>query len=305
MRKLILAAALLLPLPVQSQFAWADPLIQESAPSAISIAKDGENFRVTNDSRRYQTNTLASALMDNVLLYQLLEIQQHQVSTEGPQAEQNFEEATAKVTVYPVTDKGKGDAAFTIEGKADAVNAMGNYLTFTRYGCCVEMPTYAVYSLETGKYLFNATGEGQSGQWTTMGAQGGWAFTRIFAYHAKITAADAELFGDETNGAVILAYSKENEPLQRVMLVGPQELMEKDAPLEWMPKVDLVNKDNAKGTDHIFIDRAGKAEELFTDVTLRLTLDEATVIEIPVVADKLDLTAAKLPKGFSLKEMKL
>ncbi|MBI2255739.1 MAG: hypothetical protein HYU58_14050 [Proteobacteria bacterium] len=300
MRKLILATALLLPLP-----AFADPLIQESFPSSISIAKDGENFRVTNDSRRYQTNTLASALQDNVLLYQLLEIEQHQVSTEGPQAEQNFEEATAKVTVYPVTDQGRGAAAFTVEGKADAVTAMGNCLTLTRFGCCVEMPTYAVYSLETGKYLFNATGEGQSGQWATMGAQGGWAFERIFAIHAKITAADDELFGDEKNGAVILAYSKENEPLQRVMLVAPQDLMEKDAPLEWMPKVDLANKDNAKGTDHIYIDRAGKAEELFTGMTLRLTLDEATVIEIPVVADRLDLDAAKLPKDFSLKEMKL
>lgn len=300
MRKLILAAALLLP-----NVALADPLVQEAAPSTISIAKDGENFRVVNDSRRYQTNTLASATMDNVLLYQLLEIEQRQVSTEGPQAEQDFSEATAKVTVYPVTDKGKGPAAFTIEGKADAVTAMNNYLTFTRYGCCVEMPTYAVYSLETGKYLFNATGEGQSGQWTTMGAQGGSAFSRIFAFHARITAADDDLFGDEQNGAVILAYAKENEPLQRVMLVAPQDLMAKDAPLEWMAKVDLLNKDNADGTDHIYIDRAGKAEDLFTGMTLRLTLDEATVIEIPVVADRLDVNAAKLPKGFSLKEMKL
>jgi hypothetical protein len=300
MRKLILAAALLLPLP-----AFADPLVQESAPSAISIDRQGENFRVINDSRRYQTNTLASATMDNVLLYQLLEIEQHQVSTEGPQAEQNFEESTAKVTVYPVTDKGKGAAAFTIEGKADAVTAMNNYLTLTRYGCCVEMPTYAVYSLETGKYLFNATGEGQSGQWTTIGAQGGWAFERIFAYHARITAADDELFGDEKNGAVIITYAKENEPLQRVMLIASADDMEHDQPLEWMPKIDLVSAAYPKGIDRIFIDRFDKAENLFTDVTLRLTLDEGTVVEIPLVADRLDIKAAKLPKDYSLKEMKL
>jgi hypothetical protein len=300
MRKLILAAALLLPLP-----AFADPLIQESAPSAISIAKDGANFRVINDTRRYQTNTLASATMDNVLLYQLLEIEQHQVSTEGPQAEQDFEESTAKVTVYPVTDKGKGAAAFTIAGKADAVTAMNNYLTFTRYGCCVEMPTYAVYSLETGKYLFNATGEGQSGQWTTMGAQGGWAFERIFAYHARITAADDDLFGDEKNGAVILTYAKENEPLQRVMLIASQDDMDHDQPLEWMPKIDLVSAAYPKGIDRIFIDRSDTPENLFTDTILRLTLDEGTVVEIPLVADRLDLKAAKLPKDYALKEMKL
>ena len=49
MRKVILAAALLLPHLAQSQLAWADPLIQESSPSTISIAKDGDNFRVTNE----------------------------------------------------------------------------------------------------------------------------------------------------------------------------------------------------------------------------------------------------------------
>ncbi|MDY0871729.1 hypothetical protein [Dongia rigui] len=300
MRKLILAAALLLPLP-----AFADPLVQESAPSTISVDRQGENFRVVNDSRRYQTNILASVQAKNLLLYQLLEIEQHQVSTEGPQTEQSFEESTAKVTVYPLTEKGKGAAAFTIEGKADAVTAMGNYLTLTRYGCCVEMPTYAVYSLESGKYLFNATGEGQSGQWTTMGAQGGWAFERIFAIHARITAADDDLFGDEKNGAVILTYAKENEPLQRVMLIASADDMAHDQPLEWMPKIDLVSAAYPKGIDRIFIDRFDKPENLFTDATLRLTLDEGTVVEIPLVADKLDLKAAKLPQGYSLKEIKL
>ncbi len=299
MRKLILAAALLLPLP-----ALADPLVQESAPSTISVVKEGENFRVINDSQRYQTNVLASAQAKDVLLYQLLDIQQHQVSVEGPQTEQDFEESTAKVTVYPLTEKGKGAAAFTIEGKADAVEAMGNYLKLTRYGCCVEMMTHAVYSLETGKYLFNSTGE-PSGQWATIGAQGGWAFERIFAYHAKITAADDELFGEEKNGAVIIAYAKEDEPLQRVMLIATQDDMDHDAPLEWMAKIDLVSTAYPKGIDRIYIDRAGKPEDLFTNVTLRLTLDEGTVVEIPLVADKLDLKAAKLPKGYSLKEMKL
>lgn len=299
MRKLILAAALLLP-----HVAHADPLVQESAPSTISVAKEGENFRVVNDTQRYQTNVLASAKADDTLLYQLLDIRQHQVSVEGPQTEQDFQESTAKVTVYPLTEKGKGDAAFTIEGKADAVEAMGNYLKLTRYGCCVEMMTHAVYSLETGKYLFNSTGE-PSGQWATIGAQGGWAFERIFAYHAKITAADDELFGEEKNGAVIIAYAKEDEPLQRVMLIATQDDMDHDAPLEWMAKIDLVSTAYPKGIDRIYIDRAGKPEDLFTNVTLRLTLDEGTVVEIPLVADKLDLKAAKLPKGYSLREMKL
>lgn len=300
MRKMLLAAVFLLPQP-----AFADPLVEESAPSEISIAKDGENFRVVNDSRRYQTNVLASALIDNALLYQLLDIEQHQVSVEGPQTEQNFTAATAKVTVYPLTDTGKGKAAFAIEGKADAVAAMGDYLTFTRYGCCVEMPTYAVYSLETGKYLFNATGEGQSGAWTTLGARGGADRERIIAYHARITAADDELFDAAPLGAVIITYAARTTPIQRVMLMVTQDEMDKNAPLEWMPKLDLVNTDNAGGTDRIFIELFGAPRDLFTGMTVRLILDDATQVEIPLVADRLDLTAAKLPKGYSLQEMKL
>jgi hypothetical protein len=167
------------------------------------------------------------------------------------------------------------------------------------------MPTYAVYSLETGRYLFNATGEGQSGQWATMGAQGGFEFERIFAYHAKVTAADDELFAGTTNGAVIITYAKESEPLQRIMLVATQDDMDHDAPLEWMPKIDLVSAAYPNGIDRIFVDRTGTAADLFTDAKLRLTLDEGTMVEIPLVADRLDIKAAKLPQGYSLKEMKL
>ncbi|WP_374378155.1 hypothetical protein [Dongia sp.] len=304
MRKIILAAALLLPPFAQPQLALADPLVTETAPSAISIAKDGDNFRVTNDSRRYQTNVLASAIADNTLYYQLLEIEQHQVSTEGPQTEQAFEEATAKVTVYPLTDEGKGPVAFTIEGKADAVEAMGDFVALTRFGCCVEVPTYAVYSLETGKYLFNATGEGHWGQWATLGAHGGAEFERIIAYHAKISAADADLFGETKNGAVIITYANQTEPLQRVMLIATEEDMGMDAPLEWMPKIDLVNKDNPKGTDRIYNQQGGNAVDLFTNATVRLVLDDAKSVEIPLVADRLDIAHAKLPKGYSLVEMK-
>lgn len=300
MRMLFLAAAVLLP-----TFAYADPLVQESAPSSVSVEKDGDNYRVTTVSRRYQTNVLPSVTAKLATIYQLLEIEQRTVAVEGPQTEQNFEEARVKVTSYPLTEKGKGAAAFTIDAKADAVNAQNSFLTLTRYGCCVEMPTYAVYSLESGKYLFNATGEGMSGQWATMGAQGGFKFERIFAYHAKITAADDDLFGDQANGAVIITYASETAPLQRAMLIATQDDMDHDAPLEWMAKIDLVDKDNAKGTDRIFVNRTGVETDLFTNATVRLTLDEGTKVEIPLVNDRLDLKAAKLPEGYSLVEMTL
>jgi len=300
MRILLLAAALLAP-----SFAFAEPLTQESAPSTISVTKEGDNFRVITDSRRYQTNVLSSVTAKNALIYQLLEIEQHTNAVEGPLTEQMVEESTARITAYPLSDQGKGPAAFTIEAKADAVEAMGPFLTLTRYGCCVEMPTRAIYSLESGKYLFNTTADNTSSSWASMGAQGGFEFERLFAHHARITAADDELFGENVRGAIILTYSSETAPLQRVMVVASADDMDHDAPLEWMVKVELVNGTYPKGIDRIFLDKKGAPADLFTDVTVRLTLDEGTVIEIPLVADKLDLKAAKLPKDYSLIEMKL
>lgn len=305
MRLSFLAAALLLPNLTQIPAAMADALVEGTLPSTISIVKEEGNFRVSTDSRRFQTNLLPSVEAKNALIYQLLVIEQHTVAVEGPETEQAFDEATVKVTAYPLTAQGKGEAAFNIEGTADAVNAYGSYLTLTRYGCCVEQATHAVYSLESGKYLFNATGEGPSGQWATMGAQGGFRFERIFAYHAKLTAADSDLFGDTANGAVIITYASQTEPLQRLMLVASQEDMDSDAPLEWMPRIDLVNGTYPKGIDRIFVERQGEAAILFTDATLRLTLDEATTIEIPLAADRLDAKAAKLPEGYSLADMPL
>lgn len=310
MRLSLLAAALLLSNLALIPASFAGPLVEATAPSTISITQEEGNFRVTTDSRRYQTNLLPSVTAKNALIYQLLEIEQHTVTVEGPETEQAFDEANVKVTAYPLTAQGKGEVAFTIEGRADAVNASGSFLTLTRYGCCVEQPTHAVYSLESGHYLFNATGEGPRGasgvgQWVTMGAQGGFRFERIFAYHAKITAADDELFGDVANGALIITYAAQTQALQRVMLVAPAADMEQDAPLSWMPRTDLVNATFPKGTDRIFIEKKGEEAELFTDAILRLTLDEATVIEIPLVADRLDVKSAKLPEGFSLLEQPL
>jgi hypothetical protein len=44
--------------------------------------------------------------------------------------------------------------------------------------------------------------------------------------------------------------------------------------------------------------------KLFTGVTVRLTLDEKTRIEIPLEGDALKLDAAKLPEGFALVAVK-
>jgi len=300
-RASLLASALLLSVP-----AFADDLVKEQSPSEISVVPDGANFKVTTANRRYETNMMASTLGGPDILYQMLLIEESRVSSEGPDTEGEVLSAKVKVTAFPLTKQGKGEKpTFTIEADGDQAKADGPYLTVTRFGCCVEQPTYAVYSLETGAYLFNATGSGDSGQWATMGAQGGWQNERVVAYHAALTAADDTVLKGAENAQIVISYATTTKPLQRVLVTVPKAMIDADAALEWAPKLELVSKDQPEGTDRIFIDRKdADPAKLFTGITVRLTLDEKTKIEIPLEGDTLKVDGASLPDGFALVAVK-
>jgi hypothetical protein len=299
-RASLLASVLMLSVP-----ALAEDLVKEQAPSDVKITAQGDVFDIAITNRRYETNIMASTLGGPEILYQLLLIEEAHESKEGLEAEPEPVSDKVKVTAFPMSKDGKGAAKFTIEAEGNAAKASGPYLTVTRYGCCVEQPTYAVYSLENGAYLFNATGAGESGQWATLGAQGGWKNERILAYHAAPSAADATVLKGAENAQIVISYATTTKPLQRVLVTMPKALIESDAALEWAPKLDLVSKDQPDGTDRVFIDRQDDdPAKLFTGLTVRLTLDEKTRIEIPLEGDALKLDAARLPEGFALVAVK-
>jgi hypothetical protein len=296
-RTSLLASALFLSVPM----AFADGEVKEQTPSEVSIKADGNVFDITTTNRRYETDVMASTLGGPEILYQLLLIEESHTGKEGPDSEPESVATKVKVTAFPLTKDGKGAAKFTIEADGDKATASGPYLTVTRYGCCVEEPTYAVYSLENGAYLFNATGPGTSGQWATLGAHGGWKFERILAFHAAVAAGDDEVLKGAENAQIVISYATTTKPLQRVLVTVPKAMIDADAALDWVPKLELVSKDQPDGIDRIFIERKDDdPAKLFTGITMRLTLDEKTRIEIPLEGDKLKLEGAKLPNGFAL-----
>jgi hypothetical protein len=295
-RASLLASVLMLSVP-----AFAEDLVKEQAPSDVKIAGQNGLFDIAITNRRYETNIMASTLGGPEILYQLLLIEESHENKEGLEAEPEPVSAKVKVTAFPMTKDGKSPAKFTIEADGDSARASGPYLTITRNGCCVEQPTYAVYSLENGAYLFNATGPGESGQWATLGAQGGWKNERILAYHAAPTTADDTILKGAENAQIVISYATTTKPLQRVLVTVPKALIDSDASLDWAPKIELVSKDQPDGSDRVFIDRADSdPAKLFTDITVRLTLDDKTKIEIPLEGDALKLDGATLPEGFAL-----
>ncbi len=282
--------------------ALADDLVQEKATSEIAVTKDAGGYHIHMVNRRYVYNSFVAATVAATTtaptIRQILLIENTTAVTEADQQDPETTPGQVKVTVFPLTDKGKGGAQFTIAADGDEVTADGSYLTITRLGCCVENATKAVYSLENGKYLFNTTGD----QWTTLGSKGGFAMTRIAVAHVAPTSADDTLFGNEQRGGAILSYASPTAPLQRIMVMLPPDA-ESDATLNWAGDLLWVSGDYPDGTNHIYVDRADQPENVFTAVTLRFKLDETNAIDIPLRQDRLDLAAAKLPRGYSLKEM--
>ena len=193
----------------------------------------------------------------------------------------------------------------TMETGADEVAVSGPYVVATLWGCCAEQSSHEVFSLYTGKRLFSATGEGESGDWLTMGKKGPSYDQRVVAAHLAFTARDAEELGEDRNVVGVITYATEAEPLQRLALRAPDGGRDGDLPTEWSSKLLWLTQREPEGIDHAFFEQDGDAKDVYTGITLRLQLDEQTNIDIPLVADRLVPQQAKLPDGYSLEEVKL
>jgi len=311
-RSALLGASFLAPVLLVASLSvtFADgELAKDQASSTFSTKPAGDNlYEVTTVNTRFETDFVPPSTGEDAGsrgdIYQLVEIEETHVNKEGPGSESERVAGKVKATVYALDAKGKGDVKFTIEAEGDESKVDGGYLTITRWGCCAFSATDAVYSLETGKYLFNSTSGSMTGQWTDLTSKN---FERVLAYHVAPTEMDDVVLKGAPNAAMVIAYASATEPLQRVLVTVPKELMESDdGPLSWDPKIEVLNKANPKPSNHIWFDSTDMdPSKVFTGVTVQMTLDAKHKVIIPVVGDKLQLDKAKLPKGWALVEAPL
>jgi hypothetical protein len=276
---------------------------------AMKPATGETPFEITTVNTRFETDQMRVTVGPDVGkpgidIYQLVEIQETHVNREGPNSDSERVSSKIKATVYPLSTAGKGAAKFTIEAEGDESKVDGPYLTITRWGCCASSSTDAVYSLETGKYLFNTTSFDQYSRWADVNSRN---FQRLIAYHAMPTEMDDSVLKGAPNAAIVISYASASEPLQRVLVTVPKELIESDdGPINWTPKLEVFNKANPKPSDHIWTDVVDTDPgKVMTGVTVQLTLDPKHVVVIPLNGDKLQLDKAKLPKGWGLVEAAL
>src|SRR4051812_47284413 len=215
-RSALLGAGFLAPVFLLASFSFGHAdgdLANASATSNFAMKPvEGGPYEVTTVNTRFETDLLMPTTGPDagkdVTIYQLVQIDETHVNKEGPDSDGERVAGKVKATVYPLDKTGKGEAKFTIEAEGDQSAVDGPYLTVTRWGCCASQSTNAVYSLETGKYLFNAVGSGTSGQWADLTSRN---FQRIFAYHTAPTEMDDVILKGAPNAAIVIAYASTSE----------------------------------------------------------------------------------------------
>lgn len=283
----------------------ADPIVSEKSETQTTISVEDGAYLINIVNRRHDvTSFFDDREQPGVMRRFLVATEIDRLTREADDQEIDVQRSILRATARPLTQGGLGEASVTLETAADEVAVSGPYIVTTNWGCCVEQPAHEVFSLFSGKRLFSATGPGEFGDWLTMGKKGSSYDQRIVAAHFAITARDKEELGEDQDRVAIITYATEAEPLQRVALSTPGG-RDSDLPLEWNPKLLWITEDQPEGVEHNFINQDGDAKTVYSGFTLRIQLDDATKIEIPVEADRLVPTKATLPEGFSLSDVPL
>ena len=284
--------------------ALAGPVVDEKSTTETSITMDDKAYLIHTINRRHD---VASFYDDRAgegeMKRFLVESEIDRQTREADDEEIDTQSSVLRIKARPLTPKGLG-TPISMQTDADEVAVSGPYVVATLWGCCAEQSSHEVFSLYTGKRLFSATGTGEFGDWLTMGKKGPSYDQRVVAAHIAFTARDAEELSADRSVVGIITYATEAEPLQRLALRAPGG-RDSDLPLEWSSKLLWLTEREPDGIDHVFFEQTGDAKDVYTGITLRLQLDDQTNIDVPLVADRLVPSDAKLPDGYSLEELKL
>jgi hypothetical protein len=284
---------------------FADPIVDEKSSTETSITMDGNAYLIHTINRRHDIASFFDDRDGKGAMKRFLVVTEIDRTTrEADDEEIDTQSSILRIVARPLTATGLGEPSMQTQATADEVAVSGPYVVATQWGCCAEQASHEVFSLYSGKRLFSATGEGDFGDWLTMGKKAPRYDQRVVAAHLAFTARDAAELGEDRSVVGHITYATEAEPLQRLALTAPDG-RDGDLPLEWSPKLLWITEREPDGIDHAFFEKEGEAKEVYTGITLRLKLDDRTSIDIPLIDDRLAADQATLPDGYALKDVKV
>jgi hypothetical protein len=165
----------------------------------------------------------------------------------------------------------------------------------TLYGCCGALDANRYFGLETGAQLFVANGPVALLEIPNSGG-----LIRLAGVDTPWSANQDPIFAARPDAFGIVAYVSLRESLQRVLVVVEGDMAALDSMMalpiaEWV----LADGESAAEFTHWALDGERDAAML-GGVSLRVTYTPEAWVEIPVVADRLDIAAAQTAAGLAL-----
>jgi len=202
---------------------------------------------------------------------------------------------TVALTIHPITASGHFEAVTAsreLPGDEIRLDSPAGVAVIA-YGCCAENSSETELSLASLKTLYVSAGGIKLSTYTILGKP---ARGRVIALYLVMTPSDDEVLGKDPSTVGLITVAGEGEVLQRI-IVHLRGDKPRDAAIDWSFDHGW---ETATGTldEHTVVDPAKRSKPVF-----EWRIDEKRAITLPLVEDRLDVAAAKLPAGVTLEAL--
>ena len=202
---------------------------------------------------------------------------------------------TVTLTVRPITSNGRfGPPQATRELPGDAIEvASPAGVKVTSFGCCQQSNAEALLSLASLETLYVRSDGTPLTTWTRLGPP---ARGRVVAVYLAMTPSDDAVLGTDPSAVGLITLEGEDRVLQRIR-VHLRAPSPREAVLAWSSEVGWTTASGGLES-HLVVDPARPSRPVW-----RWTIDATQAIELPLVDDRFDVAAAKLPPDVTLESL--
>jgi hypothetical protein len=187
------------------------------------------------------------------------------------------------------------------EGGTTYLGAFGETYRTTLYGCCGALDADTYYSLVNGRKMLTA-----NGQLAMLEVPNGRGLIRFAGVETPWSATQDAMFIEQRDLLGVITYASHDGTIERVALrIGGDDFESMADSLMALPELVWVPQSGEEASRELTLwslDGETNPSNL-SGVSLRVTYTPEAWVEIPVVADRLDLASATLAPNLRLEPL--
>ena len=264
-----------------------------SATADATLQKDGKKLYIATRARSYQLAQYGYGKRTGTVIVDGEVRRRLRVSDDiGAEGEQT---GTVALAIHPIDASGRfGAVAASRELPGDEIRLDSPAgVAVIAYGCCADNSAETELSLDSLKTLYVYAGGIKLSTYTILGKP---ARGRVIALYLAMTPCDDDVLGKDPTAIGLITVAGEGDVLERIR-VHLRADKPREAALDWSTEHGWRS---ASGTleEHTVINLAKPSKPVF-----EWRVDDNKTITLPLVDDRLDVSAAKLPAGVTLEAL--